>query len=206
MVVDLVRPLGSKPGEMEVNTLAQIDNSGRVRWNPEIEAVLFPWLALEFELPLENTTLENYKFAAQGTLNRIDSNNSPYVHGWQAIYEKGRREFPSAVAAFYISGVRWSPSISTLSLNGWQVQWDDGGREHAATINNTIFWRPPRGPLLGFETNFRAAASGVSALLMPQVHIQLPGNLSLQCGVGAERASGGEWTPAAAARLIWEIR
>lgn len=204
LVFDLVRPLGSTPGEVEINTLAVMGRDGRIRWNPEIEAVVFPWLALEFELPVENAALETYKFAAQGKLKRVGTVKSPYTHGWQTIYEKGRLGNPNDFSALYISAVRWSPAISTLSLNGWKTAWGEGKREHAALVNNTIFWQLERRPVLGFETNLRVAPNRVSSLLMPQIHIHLPGKFSLQCGAGAERTTARVWGPAVAARLIWE--
>jgi hypothetical protein len=204
LVFDLVRPLGSTPGEVEVNTLVQVDRSGRIRWNPEIEAVIFPWLALEFELPLENTTLETYKFAAQGKLKRIGSKKSPYTHGWQTIYEKGRLDYASSFSALYISGARWTPSISSLSLNGVQTAWVRGYREQAALLNNTVFWQQEQRPVLGLETNLRVGNRGVGSLLIPQIHLQLPHKFSFQCGIGAERSITRAWGPAVAARLIWE--
>lgn len=204
LVFDLVRPLGSTVGEIEVNTLAVMGRDGRIRWNPEIEAVVLPWLALEFELPMENTALETYKLAAQGRLKRIGSVKSPYSQGWQAIYEYGRLGNPSELSAVYISAVRWSPAISTLSLNGWRTAWGEGKREHAALVNNTIFWQRERRPVLGVETNFRVGTRRFSSLLMPQIHVALPGKFSLQCGAGAERTMARVWGPAVAARLIWE--
>jgi hypothetical protein len=206
MVFDLVRPLGSKVGELEVNTLAVVGRDGRLRWNPEIEMVVFPWLALEFELPMENTALETYKIAAQGRLKRIGSIKSPYTQGWQTIFEAGRLGNPSQFAALYISAVRWSPRLSTLSLNGWQTTWSAGQRGHEALVNNTFFWQSERRPVVGLETNFRVKPQRVSSLLMPQIHIPLPGKFSLQCGAGAERSLARLWGPAVSARLIWEGR
>ena len=206
LVFDLVRPLGATPGETEVNTLARLDlRTGKIKWNPEIEAVVLPWLALEFELPIENATLTTYKFAAQGGLKGIGGKRSPYSHGWQTIYELGRQEFPSDFSALYITGVRWSPTISSLSLNGWQTIWGSTPREHAALVNNTIFWQRPNKPVLGFETNFRLRPESTSALLMPQIHFQLPRRWSLQVGMGAARADTSAWAPNVAARLIWEL-
>jgi hypothetical protein len=205
MVFDLVRPLGSTPGEIEVNTLFYVDRTGRLRWNPEVEAVIFPWLAVEFELPMENTTLESYKFAFQGKFKRIGSIRSPYTHGWQTIYEKGRIGYPSDFSALYISGVRWSPSISTLSLNGVQTLWGAGYREQAGLLNNTIFWQREQRPVLGLESNLRVNSRGVGSLLMPHIHIQLPRKLSFQCGAGAVRSFDRTWGPAMSARLIWEV-
>ena len=55
MVFDLVRPLGARRGELEVNALAQRNLSGpdrNVEWAPEIEYAVADGFAVELELPL----------------------------------------------------------------------------------------------------------------------------------------------------------
>lgn len=83
MVFDLLRPLGAKGGEGEVNVLGLVplrqtsrrandvpDSLGLVRrspdregreWAPEIEYAVCDGVALEFEVPMENAHLEVYK-------------------------------------------------------------------------------------------------------------------------------------------------
>ena len=61
MVFDMVRPLGAQRGELEINTLAQRNLSGsgsRTEWAPEIEYAFMDGLAIEFELPFENSELK----------------------------------------------------------------------------------------------------------------------------------------------------
>ena len=58
MVFDLVRGLGARRGELEVNTLVLLPmndwDDRHVDWAPEIEYALLDGVALEFELPFED--------------------------------------------------------------------------------------------------------------------------------------------------------
>jgi len=101
MVFDLIRPLGAKRGEAEVNVLGLIplrqrsgtvddvpDPLGLVRrspdsqefeWAPESELALMDGFAVEVEFPLENSHLESYKAAAQLTFGTAMGNRM--IHG-----------------------------------------------------------------------------------------------------------------------------
>jgi hypothetical protein len=87
MVFDLVRPLGAAKGELEINTLLDYSpRTGLLEWSPEIEYAYAKGYTIELELPVENTTLNQYKVTLQGTFGRLYSGKM--IHGWQAI---GRR-------------------------------------------------------------------------------------------------------------------
>jgi|688.fasta_scaffold151460_4 hypothetical protein len=91
MVFDLVRPLGAKRGEAEVNTLAVIPlnrNMGRVEWAPEVEFAIADGLAFEFELPFEEWSLKSYKTAGQITFGKAF--NDSFIHGAQGILQGNR--------------------------------------------------------------------------------------------------------------------
>lgn len=108
MVFDLVRPLGARRGELEINTLGlfPLRNRGRSRsvrdvpdaledtdetridWAPEIEYALFDDFAVELELPFEDEKLVAYKFAAQWTLGT--TMDGKMIHGTQGIAEYNR--------------------------------------------------------------------------------------------------------------------
>lgn len=89
MVFDLVRGLGAVQGEAEVNVLGvfplRTSDPHGVEWAPEIEAAVLDGLALEFELPLENTHPEAVKFAAQYAFGTAF--NHHFIHGVQGIAE-----------------------------------------------------------------------------------------------------------------------
>lgn len=93
MVFDLVRPLGAEKGEVEVNSLFIARPGGRARlnWAPEVEWCFAEGYTVEFELPIENTRIESYKFALQGMLPRPKRSQSRLVHGWQTIVETDER-------------------------------------------------------------------------------------------------------------------
>jgi hypothetical protein len=72
LMFDLVRGLGAKQGELEINTLAEFPlndayNRG-VEWAPEIEYALFNNFAIELEFPMNNLELEAYKMAVQRSI------------------------------------------------------------------------------------------------------------------------------------------
>ncbi|MFN4261406.1 MAG: hypothetical protein ACK4RK_19140 [Gemmataceae bacterium] len=90
MVFDLIRPLGARKGELEVNVLGLVpfrrtrspfsqfifitgadevpDKREGFEWAPEIEYAPFDNFALEFELPMFDGKVEAFKGAAQYTL------------------------------------------------------------------------------------------------------------------------------------------
>ena len=90
LMFDLVRGLGAKQGELEINSLADFPlNNGSnrgVEWAPEIEYALFDNFAIELEFPLNNFELEALKMAIQWTIG--SSKNNKFIHGIQVIGEK----------------------------------------------------------------------------------------------------------------------
>jgi hypothetical protein len=88
MIFDLVRPLGARKGEFEVNTLGVLPLQRRrynVEWAPEIEFAFADGYALELELPMYNGEVEAYKVALQGTFSF--NKKATFIHGWQWIGE-----------------------------------------------------------------------------------------------------------------------
>ena len=207
LIFDLVRPLGARSGEIEVNTLATWRKNGRIHWAPEIEMVIGRGIALEFELPAESRDVTHYKIAAQGKFRRPSFfKHERYIHGWQAITEIPRGGHEAETAGLYISGIRWSRAVSSLSLNGLAVEGHRGHRSASALLNNTLFaeWRST--PVLGLETNLRVRRSLLDAKVVPQVHRHLGGGLHLQAGLGIHRIPGHQTRPIVALRLVRELR
>ena len=92
LVFDLVRPLGSPQGELEVNFFAsRINGQGQLSWSPEIEYVIADGYAVELELPHTNGSLDEYKMALQGTAGTLlGGQHDP----WMAIHhQKNARWF-----------------------------------------------------------------------------------------------------------------
>ncbi|MET0336589.1 MAG: hypothetical protein ABW063_02395 [Caulobacter sp.] len=205
MVFDMVRPLGAARGELEINTLAQKDLSGRhdaVEWAPEIEIAFAQGMAIEFELPIENRTITDYKMGLQGTFGTF--NNGRGVHGVQYLGLYNRQSGRWENTALYLIGHRFGERFSTMSMAGVGDVTIDGDEGSNFIFNHTTFYDTSDATTLGLEFNLRTGA-GRYALLMPQVHQKLAPGLNVQAGVGAVKADGEVWRPRAGLRLIKEF-
>lgn len=226
MVFDLVRGLGARPGELEVNTLVYATaRAGRVgvAWAPEVEYAFARNYALELELPLVDDRLAAVKLALQGTL---PGGTSRTIHGWQAIVEvpisvEAHAGHASGArvesALLYLLGHRPGRAWSAFLMGGARVGVDDAGA-HAPSVlfNPSVFYDAREHLTVGLETNVSLAtgalATGTSAgahvggaraalglRVLPQVHWQLSRRLRVQLGGGGELAEG-------AARAVWSAR
>lgn len=212
MVFDLVRPLGAKRGEWEVNTLALIplhrksetiddvqDPLGLVRrssdkqgveWAPEIELVLADGIAVEFELPMENTTLEAYKFAGQWTFGTAF--NHRYIHGAQTIIQYNIDPKRWTTTLLYIGGGRLDRTWSILGMVGARgiTNGAHGGSEVEILSNVTLFADITERLVGGLETNLNQVVGGdLSLLVMPQLHYEMAKHWMIQAGGGAQFTS-----------------
>jgi len=208
--IDLVRPLGAKKGELEVNSLGVIrlgNNNFSSSWGPEIEYVIKDGLAIEFELPFENENLEELKLAFQGTLSRSD--DKKFIHGWQSIHKMKINEIYSQHDLMYIHAYRINKKWSTISLSGFRQDLFNN-KYSTGLINNTSFFRHINSKTkLGLETNWRLDKLGqrdrenvIAAI--PQLHLELGEKYALQLGAGFSRYDR-SFKPLLAMRLIWEL-
>ncbi len=205
MVFDLVRPLGAAVGEVEVNTLGQI-NSKNTAFAPEIEAVIARNFAVEAELPIEDGTVESYKFAAQYTLGT--ARDDTLIHGLQTIYEYQRHSEVNEATLLHITGMRFDEKLSALWMLGGRAHLG-GDHDDARTdvlANGSLFYDAGKHVVLGLETNLaQPLGSGrVEFLLMPQVHVGVSNNLHVQAGYGLLEADGTS-RGQAAFRVIWSF-
>ncbi|MBK9165953.1 MAG: hypothetical protein IPM24_00645 [Bryobacterales bacterium] len=204
MVFDLVRPLGARERELEINSLGVLPLTRRrtLNWAPEVEYTLFDGFGVEFELPAENTRVTHYKMAVQGTLNTWTAKK--FIHGWQGIGEIGRDGEPWSAVGLYLTGYRFNRRWSLLSMHG--LKWE--GLEHVETsvlANHTVFYQSRRAGTLGFETNLELQRRRAGVLLMPQKHVELGAGIHLQAGLGVVRPMSGPTRPALGFRLIKEL-
>ena len=207
MVFDLVRPLGAVKGELEGNVLVEIpleraDGSDpSVIWAPEIEYALLDGLALEFELPFEDGTLEAYKFAAQYTFGTSARNR--LIHGAQGIAEKLRSSGSWELSLLYLAGYRFGRTWSVLGMIGGRtIRGGNLPGDEEALLNVSVFADVAPAASIGLETNLAADFDGhTSALLIPQLHYEVTRNFMIQAGAGMA-VEDGEATPAVAFRLI----
>lgn len=207
MVFDLVRPLGAKRGEAEFNTLGLIplarktrtvddvsDPLGLVRrsedtqgveWAPELEFVLTEGLALEFELPMENVSVEAYKTAGQLSFGTLWDNR--FIHGAQVIAQYDRQPGLWTTTWLYLAGFRFDETWSLFGMVGPRFEHGSqiGGRNVEMLANVTLFADITDRLVGGIETNFGQVLDGSSTLLvMPQVHYEVDPHWMIQAGAG----------------------
>jgi hypothetical protein len=206
MVFDLVRPLGAKRGEAEVNVLGLIpltrssrrvdtvpdslglvqrspDTSG-IEWAPEIEYAFRDGLAVELELPMQNGSVDAYKAAAQATFGTAWDYR--YIHGAQTILQYDLHPGVWSSTWLYLAGFRFNPTWSLFAMAGPRVQFGDGaGADVELLANVSLFADVTDRLVAGVETNFGQIVDGNPALLvMPQVHYEVGPFWMFQAGAG----------------------
>jgi len=202
MIFDLVLPLGAKKNEYEFNTLFRYDfENDAVLMGPEFEYAYADGYGIEFELPTENAAVEAYKVALQGTFNFL--NTSKFIHGWQYIgeYFKHTKEFGNDL--LYIFGYQFNENWSTLNMTGFRFT-DVRSEGHAeGLVNSNLFYSFSKGLVVGLEVNweFRPNRSD-TALVMPQLHIQVAEHAKIQFGFGIKRVNNKNFSHAAS-RIIF---
>lgn len=227
MVFDLIRPLGAKGGEREVNVLGlaplrhkskQVDNVadplGLVRrspdregleWAPEIEYAVCDGVGLEFEVPMENAHLEAYKAAGQITFGT--GLNHRFIHGAQAILQYGRDAGLWTTTLLYLAGVRFDETWSVFGIFGSRAEIIGPVSNKAVELlsNVTLFADVTDRIVAGIETNVSQVVGGnTEVLVMPQVHYEIDRYWMIQAGVGA-RFTTGFTLPETGFRIIREF-
>ncbi len=224
MVFDLVRGLGAKKGEMEINTLGLVplnrrargseipDSIGvinrdrnRMEWAPEIEAAIADGVAIEFELPFEETRLDAYKGAAQFTFGTAFDDH--FIHGAQGILIYDKTEARWEPALLYLFGFIFDEHWSGLGMFGFRTEIHGHDREERTQtlFNLTIFRHLDRHNTVGFETNTARAMNGNTYfLVMPQWHWEITDHWMLQTGIGTSFTKERS-LPEVAFRLIYSF-
>jgi hypothetical protein len=201
MVFDLVRPLGSTRGELEINALAAVQADGTIAWAPEIEYTIADGLALELELPAENSSVHATKAAVQGTFTH--GRTEQFIQGWQAIGEKQRADGSRSADGLYIAGYRWNDRWSALGMAGVRLNALGRGTTRSVLTNASIFFSPGDRATLGLEFNGSWGGVGRSRSWIPQVHVRLSDHWSVQSGVALNRRKDAAQTWALTGRLIY---
>ncbi|MDR4517684.1 MAG: hypothetical protein MRK00_09920 [Nitrosomonas sp.] len=202
MIFDLALPLGSARYDYEFNTLVQYDFEGNaVKMNPEFEFAFANGYSIELELPMENTAVEAYKFALQGTFSFL--NTKKFIHGWQYYgeYIKHTKEIENNL--FYVFGYEFNDKWSTLNMLGLRLT-DFSAHGHAEKlINSNLFYSFTKDLIAGVEINWESRPNRPdTTLVMPQMHVKLTKQAKIQFGFGMKRM-GDEHFPHAATRVIY---
>ncbi len=213
MVFDLVRPLGARRGEFEINVLGIVPigqvpgntipnalglSGNQFEWAPEVEYAFRDNWAIEFELPFDTTTLAAYKSAGQITFGTAF--NDRFIHGAQVIVQYDRHPASWLPTFLYIAGVRIDSTWSFLGMIG--VRGDTGAFHRAERVqrllNLTLFADITNYATIGLETNLAVAMSGNSSLMvMPQLHWEITDYFMIQAGAGGEFTGEGSMGQAA---------
>jgi len=205
LVFDLVRPLGAKRGEFEINTLALIplnrravrnplpdsiglltEGRSHTEWAPEVEAVIVDNLAVEFELPFEEDTLGAYKAAGQYTFGRILDGRA--IHGVQGIIFYGKESGNWSPVLLYLMGMQFDENWSAMAMIGFrtEINGEDRADRTERLVNFSVFRHVRDNLTVGVETNTATSLGGASQiLLMPQIHWEITDHWMLQAGAGA---------------------
>ncbi|MDO6472751.1 hypothetical protein [Maribacter sp. 1_MG-2023] len=211
LMFDLVRGLGAKKGELEINTLADfpLNNSSErgVEWAPEIEYALFNNFAIEFELPLNNFELEAYKMAIQWTMG--SSNNNKFIHGIQVIGEKYVHDDIFELNLLYVPAYRFNEIWSAIGLFGIMVESGSDSPDNNSTVllNASVFADLNKNTVVGLEINnsdptFQKIDNNeMELLILPQAHYEFNSGFSLQFGFGP-KFSDGKTNASAVLRVI----
>jgi hypothetical protein len=194
LMFDLVRGLGAKQGELEINSLADFplnNTSNRgVEWAPEIEYALFDNFAVEIELPLNNFDLEAYKMAIQWTLG--SSKNNKFIHGIQVIAETYVHDNLLELNFLYVPAYRFNEVWSTIGLFGvmYESGTDASDKNNTIILNASLFANLNEHTTLGLEINNsdptfqKIDNNNMELLILPQAHYEFDSGFAFQFGIG----------------------
>ncbi len=203
MIFDMMRPLGAKRGELEVNTLATVPLSGdddAVHWAPEIEYAFADGFAIEGELPFVNGRLAELKLGLQASFGTTGGGRTGHGVQYLGIYDRRAKQYRSSFA--YMAAHRYNNRWSSVTMAGLaDVKLSSGHGRNGVILNHSAFYDSREGQVLGLEINYQGGSEG-GLLLMPQLHQQLGGNFAMQAGLGAERPRGDVFRPTAGLRII----
>lgn len=188
LVFDLVRPLGATKGEAEVNVLGLVSldrDKSASEWAPEVELAIADGIALEFELPFEDWTLEAYKAAGQLTFGTAFEER--FIHGTQGILVYSKQSQTWTPTLLYVAGVELDEHWSVLGMAGIRTEIDGADRRHRTErlFNLSLFRHVGERSTVGLETNSATSLGGRSEfLLMPQLHCEVADQCMVQLGTG----------------------
>jgi hypothetical protein len=162
-------------------------------------------VALEFEVPMENSHVEAYKGAGQITFGT--ALNHRLIHGAQAILQYGRDSSVWTTTGLYLAGFRFNDTWSVFGMVGGrgEILGPVANKEAEFLANVTLFADVTDRMVAGIETNLNQVIGGnTGVLFMPQLHYELDRYWMIQGGVGA-RVTAGLTLPVAGFRIIREF-
>lgn len=183
MVFDLVDPLGAPKGKLEINTLLDYSPHARqLEWSPEVEYSFADGHAIELELPVENSSLNEYKVSLQGTLGKLDGERM--IHGWQAIGRRKIHEKVFAAEILYLNDYRFLNKWSMMNMFGVRHTALGKSGDFIGLMNNSLFYSYSKQLSLGIELNNEIGERDWRYRLTPQLQYVFGKNVILQLGGG----------------------
>ena len=200
---DLVRGLGARKDELEVNVLLGLTRTSDRRfaldWAPEVEWAPVDNLAVEFELPMADRHVVALKGAIQWT---APSPSPALAHGVQVLGEYLLDERLTEVSALYLIGGR-TGRASVFGMIGPRL--DLGSEVRPSLVASpSVFYDVDEALTVGLEGNARLGKQGDwRTQALAQVHWQVSHRFRLQAGTGV-RIEPARAHPVAAVRLVLE--
>jgi len=203
MVFDMMRPLGAKQGELEVNTLATTNLSGpdgSIHWAPEVEYAVADGFAVEFEFPFVDGRLEELKLGLQAAFGTLNGGKSAHGIQYLGIYDRQSGRYNSTAAYMLVTrfNARWS-HVGMVGLADIGRRASTGG--NGFITNHSLFYDASDRQVLGLEINYRGGSEG-GVLVMPQIHQMVGSAFAIQAGIGAIKDRGDVVRPHAGLRVI----
>lgn len=183
LFIDLVRPINSKKGQFEVNSLcyAAAKSDSKVACSPEVEYAIADGLGIELELPMDyNGKLKEIKTAVQKKLDS-SSFSKRYEHGIQVIAEQHVQDRGNALTFYYIAGYN-KRDVSLMLLNGLRRK---SNGTYSGLVNYSIYKNFSQNFAYGAEFNYDQKGS-IKRRFLPQLKLHLSSRYELQAGVGFE--------------------
>lgn len=211
MMFDLVRPLGSKKGQWEINTLITQEESPALSHShvsPEIEYVFAENWAAEVEIPMIGGEPDSLKGVLQWTAGHSGKSRQ-IVHGFQLITQRFIDEDThNELTPIYIYGHRFNHDYTMLAMIGDQYHYGEVSNGHFLVLNATIFHVYSRVKdiefgleqnVLGFGHNFQYWR------ITPQIDVVLEDHWKIQTGFGTLYTYVHGWESTSSLRVVKEF-
>ena len=213
MVFDLVRPLGARRGELEVNVIsllpfhresrgtdglfpsvegtetdppAKRELGPSVEWAPEIEWAPIDNLAVEFEVPFSDHRIAEFKFGFQWSFD--PSRDNTRISGLQLLVNTDSDGASTTPTLLYLWAARFAQTYSAQVMVGGRTTLGSRSatEESDFVFNPTLYREVCSSVALGIEGNTITSEKGrLELLFMPQATLSLSRSVTLQLGVGA---------------------
>lgn len=211
MIFDLVRPLSSKKGQWEINSLIIQEHTSHLsqsHQSPEIEYVIWDDIAGELEIPEIGGEPAALKGALQWTIGHMGSKNQ-FVHGFQLIHQQYIQEHPfQETTPIYIIGHRISKEVSYLLMLGDQYRKELNSDAHRLVFNATLFhvYSHVKEIEFGLEQNVLGFGRNFEYWrITPQMDVVLENHFKIQVGFGVLYTYAHSWESTSSLRLIKEF-